>query len=80
MITRSAGHKTARHTGEVAASGTQKLDALHRAPQQRLDAHKAFAAAIVVELEDLVLGEVQQFRDISGALVPFADERRGGLN
>src|SRR5581483_11730525 len=62
------------------ATALERLDALHGGPHELLDAGEALRAALLADLEDAVLGLVQQLGRVHPALVRLADERRTGLD
>src|ERR1700682_3660845 len=74
-ILESAGDARNRTT-----SALDLLAPLHRRPEKLLDAHEAFGPATLVDLEDLVLGFVEQLSRGRGGLERFRNNGRRDLD
>ncbi len=62
------------------ASTLDLLDPLHRRPEELLDAHEAFRPATLIDLEDLVLGFIQQLGGWRGGLEGLRNNRCGNFD
>ena len=68
--------ESARHTGDGLATALERFDALHRRPEELLDAGEPFLAALLRDLEDLVLGVVEQLGRLQAAFERLGNDRR----
>ena len=72
--------EAARDAGDGLAAALQRLDALHRRPDQLLDAREALQPALLADLEDLLLRVVEQLVGRRAPLERLADDRRRHLD
>ena len=72
--------EAARDAGDRLAAALQRFDALHRRPEQLLDAREAVARLLLADLEDLRLGFVEQLGRGARALERLGDDRRRDLD
>ena len=72
--------ESARYPGDALAAPGQRLDALHRRPEQLLDAGEVDAARRLPELQNPVLGRVEQLGGRGPPLKRLAHDPRGDLD
>src|SRR4029079_968515 len=66
--------------GDRLAAALERFDALHGRPHQLLDAREAAAALLLTDLEDFLLGLIEQFCSLRPPFERFADDRRGDFD
>ncbi len=69
-----------RHAGNRLAAGMERFDALHRRPQQLLEADEALGLARLRDQEDPLLGAVEDLVGEALGLVGLLHDARGGLD
>ena len=68
--------EAARDAGDRLAAALQRFDALHRRPEQLLDAREAVLRLLLRDLEDSRLGFVEQLLRGRASVEGFGDDRR----
>src|SRR3954447_19063235 len=63
-----------RHARDRLAAALKRLDTLHRRPHQLLDACEAASTLLLADLEDLLLGFIEQLGGLRPALERLAHD------
>jgi hypothetical protein len=68
------------HAGDGLAAALERLDPLHRRPHELLDAGEAAGALLLTDLEDPLLGLIEQLRRLRPSLERLGDDLRRDLD